>query len=140
MNLLTSSPAILEVFQFVMFMFKSIITVILLHELGHILMIILFNIVYRRGIFNFKLKLTLTSVEVINNTFPNPWANILIACFGTINPLIFSFVFYSIYSNNFWGVTMFLSILSIYNIFPFAPDGNIINYNLKKLEEVRRSK
>lgn len=140
MNILIHIFSGLEVIQFSLFLLQSIIVVIMLHESGHIIMIMLFNKIYNRGIFNFQLNVNLTSIEVIHKTFPNPWANILIACFGTVNPIIFSIIFYKLYFSDFWGVTMLLSIISIYNIFPFAPDGKVINYNLGKIEEIEEKR
>lgn len=108
------------------------VLIIILHELGHILMVILFNGSENRRRFDFKVNITANVIEIQHDRFKSRMKNIVVASAGALFPFIFCILLYVLVDGAFVGLLLFLSVLNFAFILPVFQDGKNIVYNLKK--------
>ncbi|WP_026675302.1 hypothetical protein [Alkalihalobacterium bogoriense] len=110
------------------------IIIIFLHELGHLLTVILLNRTEDREWQDFRIKITANSIEVQHPRFKSRIKNIIVASAGVFFPIIVCFSIYILFDGPIIGLLVFLSILNFAFILPCFPDGKNILLNLETEE------
>lgn len=100
---------------------------LVLHELGHIVCIMIFNVFTRRHIYDFKLSFSVKSVKVVHEKYSQRCFNLIVALGGSVFPLVVSLILYCFYLNNeLINLLCVCSIVNLVNITPIFPDGKNI--------------
>lgn len=119
---------------FALVLLISILLVMLTHELGHLIPIMLFNITENRLFYHFHIEINWKYFYIVNAKFENPYKNLIVAVSGTLLPIIISIVLLLIESNSFTNIYAFLSFICIVMLHPKLPDGKNV---VEILEEMR---
>lgn len=72
----------------------SLLAVVLIHELGHMLMIMVCNKVEKRPLFDFVVTIDWKHVAIIHETFARPSFNLMVALAGPLFPVLCSIVLF----------------------------------------------
>lgn len=111
-------------------LFISLISIIL-HELGHLIAIIMFNIVSKRTPFDFKIHFSVWKISISHLLYCNKIYNALVALAGPIFPILISFIIVRLQLFEEYSGQLFLvSLLHAIFLLPIFPDGRNIRKNL----------
>lgn len=114
--------------QILIILFATI-SIIILHEIGHVILILLLNFRERKPI---HFQLSITKVEVIHEAFSKKWMNLIIAMSGVLFPFLFMLFIKSIFNTPFVNILFVLSIFNFMFILPIFPDGKNVLTLLEK--------
>lgn len=106
-------------------LFIAIFLVILLHELGHLLPVLLFNLLEKRAV---RIQISFKMAEVIHEPFSKSWMNIIIALGGVIFPFLLLYLLQLLFNVPFLHLMFIISLFNFIFILPIFPDGrNMMN-------------
>ncbi len=101
---------------------------IILHELGHIICIVIFNITEGRRICDFSISVSFTSIFISHMKFKKPYKNLIVALSGSVFPLFVAAVLTVVFHSQFTAMMLLLAILNLLFLHPKFPDGkNVLN-------------
>lgn len=116
----------------------SFLAVVMIHELGHILMIMLCNKIEKRPPFDFVVTIDWKHVAVVHETFARPSFNMMVALAGPLFPVLCSIVLFMIWKHPVSHQLLFFSLLNTVMLHPACPDGKNITASLKEMKERKR--
>ncbi|WP_353854545.1 hypothetical protein [Bacillus sp. Bos-x628] len=112
----------------------SLVAVVLIHELGHILMVMVFNKVEKRPLFDYFVSVDWKHVSIVHEKFARPSFNFFVALAGPVLPVICSSVLFSIWKHSFCHLLLFFSLLNTVMLHPALPDGRNITDSLNEMK------
>ncbi|MCY7675678.1 zinc metalloprotease [Bacillus safensis] len=116
----------------------SFLAVVVIHELGHMLMIMLCNKIEKRPLFDFVITIDWKHVAVVHETFARPSFNMMVALAGPLFPVLCSIVLFMIWKHPVSHQLLFFSLLNTVMLHPACPDGKNITASLKEMKERKR--
>ncbi|AVM25425.1 hypothetical protein [Bacillus pumilus] len=116
----------------------SLLAVVLMHELGHILMVMACNKIEKRPLFDFVIMIDWKHVAVVHETFARPSFNLLVALAGPLFPVFCSIVLFFMWKHQVSHQLLFFSLLNTVMLHPACPDGKNITASLKEMKERKR--
>ncbi|APT45253.1 hypothetical protein [Bacillus safensis] len=116
----------------------SFLAVVVIHELGHILMVMLCNKIEKRPLFDFVVTIDWKHVAVVHETFGRPSFNMMVALAGPLFPVLCSIVLFLIWKHPVSHQLLFFSLLNTVMLHPVCPDGKNITASLKEMKERKR--
>lgn len=116
----------------------SFLAVVVIHELGHMLMIMLCNKIEKRPPFDFVVTIDWKHVAVVHETFARPSFNMMVALAGPLFPVLCSIVLFMIWKHPVSHQLLFFSLLNTVMLHPACPDGKNITASLKEMKERKR--
>lgn len=116
----------------------SFLAVVVIHELGHMLMVMLCNKIEKRPIFDFVITIDWKHVAVVHETFARPSFNMMVALAGPLFPVLCSIVLFMIWKHPVSHQLLFFSLLNTVMLHPACPDGKNITASLKEMKERKR--
>ncbi|EDW22581.1 hypothetical protein FO510_03370 [Bacillus pumilus] len=116
----------------------SLLAVVLIHELGHMLMIMVCNKVEKRPLFDFVVTIDWKHVAIIHETFARPSFNLMVALAGPLFPVLCSIVLLLTWKHSVSHQLLFFSLLNTVMLHPACPDGKNITVSLKEMKERKR--
>ncbi|GAA0432639.1 hypothetical protein GCM10008934_22600 [Virgibacillus salarius] len=118
--------------------FLSLISVIIFHELGHIIAVIFCNVSEKRGFFDFRISISVKAISIHHKKFKKPLKNATIAFSGPIFPIIISALLNLYIESNYVSMLFLLSLFNILFLHPSLPDGKNVVNNFKKIKESKQ--
>ncbi|MCY1118005.1 metalloprotease family protein [Bacillus safensis] len=116
----------------------SFLAVVVIHELGHMLMVMLCNKIEKRPPFDFVITIDWKHVAVVHETFARPSFNMMVALAGPLFPVLCSIVLFMIWKHPVSHQLLFFSLLNTVMLHPACPDGKNITASLKEMKERKR--
>ncbi|MFE5470886.1 metalloprotease family protein [Bacillus safensis] len=116
----------------------SFLAVVVIHELGHMLMVMLCNKIEKRPLFDFVITIDWKHVAVVHETFARPSFNMMVALAGPLFPVLCSIVLFMIWKHPVSHQLLFFSLLNTVMLHPACPDGKNITASLKEMKERKR--
>ncbi|UQZ94319.1 metalloprotease family protein [Bacillus safensis] len=116
----------------------SFLAVVVIHELGHMLMVMLCNKIEKRPPFDFVITIDWKHVAVVHETFARPSFNMMVALAGPLFPVLCSIVLFMIWKHPVSHQLLFFSLLNTMMLHPACPDGKNITASLKEMKERKR--
>ncbi|MFA3773655.1 hypothetical protein [Bacillus safensis] len=116
----------------------SFLAVVLIHELGHMLMIMVCNKIEKRPLFDFVITIDWKHVAVVHEKFVRPSFNMMVALAGPLFPVLCSIVLFMICKHPVSHQLLFFSLLNTVMLHPACPDGKNITASLKEMKERKR--
>ncbi|MDI0273830.1 metalloprotease family protein [Bacillus safensis] len=116
----------------------SFLAVVVIHELGHMLMVMLCNKIEKRPLFDFVITIDWKHVAVVHETFARPSFNMMVALAGPLFPVLCSIVLFMIWKHPVSHQLLFFSLLNMVMLHPACPDGKNITASLKEMKERKR--
>lgn len=116
----------------------SFLAVVMIHELGHMLMVMLCNKIEKRPLFDFVITIDWKHVAVVHETFARPSFNMMVALAGPLFPVLCSIVLFMIWKHPVSHQLLFFSLLNTVMLHPACPDGKNITASLKEMKERKR--
>lgn len=116
----------------------SFLAVVVIHELGHMLMVMLCNKIEKRPLFDFVITIDWKHVAVVHETFARPSFNMMVALAGPLFPALCSIVLFMIWKHPVSHQLLFFSLLNTVMLHPACPDGKNITASLKEMKERKR--
>ncbi|KML11154.1 membrane protein [Bacillus safensis] len=116
----------------------SFLAVVVIHELGHMLMVMLCNKIEKRPLFDFVITIDWKHVAVVHETFARPNFNMMVALAGPLFPVLCSIVLFMIWKHPVSHQLLFFSLLNTVMLHPACPDGKNITASLKEMKERKR--
>jgi hypothetical protein len=107
--------------------------VVVLHELGHIIMIIVFNATENRRFFDFYIRINMENLYVAHVKFDKPYKNLVVSISGSLFPLFVTSLMSSIYNNQFLSISFIFSIANLLFLHPSFPDGKNALDSIKEM-------
>lgn len=112
----------------------SFIAVVLIHELGHMLMVMICNKMEKRPLFDYVLLFDLKHVSVVHEKFARPSFNFLVALAGPVFPILCSCVLFLVWEHPMSHQLLLFSLLNMVMLHPACPDGKNITASLKEMK------
>ncbi len=109
------------------------ILVFFIHELGHILGIMVFNVSEHRKINDFKIEMNLRCFYVVNKKFDKSYKNFIVAIAGSLLPIVISIMLTVFWNTQFVSIFFLFSLLNIIFLHPKFPDGQNVTKSLKEM-------
>lgn len=116
----------------------SFLAVVVIHELGHMLIVMLCNKIEKRPPFDFVITIDWKHVAVVHETFARPSFNMMVALAGPLFPVLCSIVLFMIWKHPVSHQLLFFSLLNTVMLHPACPDGKNITASLKEMKERKR--
>ncbi|TQR25154.1 metalloprotease family protein [Bacillus safensis] len=116
----------------------SFLVVVVIHELGHMLMVMVCNKFQKRALFDFVITIDRKHVAVVHETFVRPSFNMMVALAGPLFPVLCSIVLFMIWKHPVSHQLLFFSLLNTVMLHPACPDGKNITASLKEMKERKR--
>lgn len=116
----------------------SLLAVVLIHELGHMLMIMVCNKIEKRPLFDFVVTIDWKHVAIVHETFARPSFNLMVALAGPLFPVLCSIVLLLTWKHSVSHQLLFFSLLNTVMLHPACPDGKNITVSLKEMKERKR--
>ncbi|WP_375566355.1 hypothetical protein ACE6HX_15790 [Bacillus pumilus] len=116
----------------------SLLAVVLIHELGHMLMVMVCNKFEKRPIFDFVMMIDWKQVAIVHETFARPSFNLMVALAGPLFPVLCSSVLFLMWKHPVSHQLLFFSLLNTVMLHPACPDGKNITASLKEMKERKR--
>ncbi|WP_144483537.1 metalloprotease family protein [Bacillus safensis] len=116
----------------------SFLAVVVIHELGHMLMVMLCNKIEKRPPFDFVITIDWKHVAVVHETFARPSFNMMVALAGPLFPVLCSIMLFMIWKHPVSHQLLFFSLLNTVMLHPACPDGKNITASLKEMKERKR--
>ncbi|MFJ7162360.1 hypothetical protein ACIQT5_11090 [Bacillus safensis] len=116
----------------------SFLAVVLIHELGHMLMIMLCNKIEKRPLFDFVITIDWKHVAVVHEKFVRTSFNMMVALAGPLFPVLCSLVLFMIWKHPVSHQLLFFSLLNSVMLHPACPDGKNITASLKEMKERKK--
>ncbi|MEK5337811.1 hypothetical protein NSS92_17580 [Bacillus sp. FSL M8-0166] len=116
----------------------SFLAVVVIHELGHMLMVMLCNKIEKRPPFDFVITIDWKHVAIVHETFARPSFNMMVALAGPLFPVLCSIVLFMIWKHPVSHQLLFFSLLNTVMLHPACPDGKNITASLKEMKERKR--
>ncbi|UYO35200.1 hypothetical protein NF868_14275 [Bacillus zhangzhouensis] len=116
----------------------SFLAVVLIHELGHMLMVMVCNKIEKRPLFDFVVTIDWKHVAVAHETFARPSFNMMVALAGPLFPVFCSIVLFLLWKHPVSHQLLFFSLLNTVMLHPACPDGKNITASLKEIKERQR--
>lgn len=111
-----------------------LIAVVVIHELGHILMVMLCNKIEKRPLFDYVVMIDWKHVSIVHETFARPSFNMMVALAGPLFPVICSTVLFLIWKHPMTHPLLLFSLLNTVMLHPACPDGKNITASLKEMK------
>ncbi|MCW1835214.1 zinc metalloprotease [Bacillus xiamenensis] len=111
-----------------------LIAVVVIHELGHILMVMLCNKIEKRPLFDYVVMIDWKHVSIVHETFARPSFNMMVALAGPLFPVICSAVLILIWKHPMTHPLLLFSLLNTVMLHPACPDGKNITASLKEMK------
>lgn len=111
-----------------------LIAVVVIHELGHILMVMLCNKIEKRPLFDYVVMIDWKHVSIVHETFGRPSFNMMVALAGPLFPVICSAVLFLIWKHPMTHPLLLFSLLNTVMLHPACPDGKNITASLKEMK------
>ncbi|AOZ89256.1 hypothetical protein BK049_11510 [Bacillus xiamenensis] len=111
-----------------------LIAVVVIHELGHILMVMLCNKIEKRPLFDYVVMIDWKHVSIVHETFARPSFNMMVALAGPLFPVICSAVLFLIWKHPMTHPLLLFSLLNTMMLHPACPDGKNITASLKEMK------
>ncbi|KWW21000.1 hypothetical protein AS888_15365 [Peribacillus simplex] len=106
----------------------AFLLVFLIHELGHIVAIMIFNVTESKPFYHLRFEWNIKYFYVVHEKFTKQSKNILVAVSGPILPVLLSLILIFIINNQFTKLFTLLRFVNLTMLHPRFPDGrNIIN-------------
>ena len=112
----------------------AIILTIILHELGHIICIMIFNGTEGRKLFDFHIRMNFKYIYVSHMKFNKPYKNFIVAISGSAFPLVVAVLLTSMFQFQFTSIMLLLAILNLLFLHPVFPDGKNVLNSMKEME------
>ncbi|HBU90148.1 hypothetical protein [Bacillus pumilus] len=116
----------------------SLLAVVLIHELGHMLMVMVCNKIEKRPLFDFVVTIDWKHVAIVHETFARPSFNLMVALAGPLFPVLCSIVLFLMWKHPVSHQLLFFSLLNTVMLHPACPDGKNITASLKEMKERKR--
>ncbi|MCY7616700.1 MULTISPECIES: membrane protein [Bacillus] len=116
----------------------SLLAVVLIHELGHMLMVMVCNKFEKRPLFDFVMMIDWKQVAIVHETFDRPSFNLMVALAGPLFPVLCSIVLFLMWKHPVSHQLLFFSLLNTVMLHPACPDGKNITASLKEMKERKR--
>ncbi|MEK4791695.1 hypothetical protein [Bacillus sp. FSL K6-2971] len=116
----------------------SLLAVVLIHELGHMLMVMVCNKIEKRPLFDFVVTIDWKHVAIVHETFSRPSFNLMVALAGPLFPVLCSIVLFLMWKHPVSHQLLFFSLLNTVMLHPACPDGKNITASLKEMKERKR--
>ncbi|WP_144494122.1 hypothetical protein [Bacillus sp. WP8] len=116
----------------------SFLAVVLIHELGHMLMVMVCNKIEKRPLFDFVITIDWKHVAVVHEKFVRQSFNMMVALAGPLFPVLCSIVLFMIWKHPVSHQLLFFSLLNTVMLHPACPDGKNITASLKEMKERKR--
>jgi len=116
----------------------SFLAVVLIHELGHMLMVMVCNKIEKRPLFDFVVMIDWKHVAVVHEAFARPSFNLMVALAGPLFPVLSSIVLFLLWKHPVSHQLLFFSLLNTVMLHPACPDGKNITASLKEIKERKR--
>ncbi|OQR53436.1 hypothetical protein CDB3_29815 [Bacillus sp. CDB3] len=110
------------------------ILVVVIHELGHILGIMIFNLSEHRKFNEYTIEISSKYFYVVHKEFNQPYKNFLVAIAGSLLPIIVASTLTIFFNTQFVSIFFLFSLLNIIFLHPKLPDGQNV---IKLLKEMR---
>ncbi|PRO41771.1 hypothetical protein [Bacillus sp. LLTC93] len=112
----------------------SLIAVVLVHELGHMLMVMVCNKIENRPLFDFVVMVDWKHMSVVHEKFARPSFNLMVALAGPLFPVICSGVLFFMWKHPLSHPLLFFSLLNTVMLHPSCPDGKNVTASLKEMK------
>ncbi|PXW85252.1 hypothetical protein DFR56_11118 [Pseudogracilibacillus auburnensis] len=112
----------------------AMILTFVLHELGHIICIMIFNVTEGRRIYDFRIKIGLKHIYVTHIKYKKPFKNLIVAISGSAFPLLIAIVITGMFTSQFTSLMFLLAILNLLFLHPMFPDGKNALSSMKEME------
>ncbi|MFS3914898.1 hypothetical protein ACL9ST_11665 [Bacillus australimaris] len=116
----------------------SVLAVVLIHELGHMLMVMVCNKIDKRPLFDFVVMIDWKHVAVVHEAFARPSFNLMVALAGPLFPVLSSIVLFLLWKHPVSHQLLFFSLLNTVMLHPACPDGKNITASLKEIKERKK--
>lgn len=116
----------------IVFLLAVSLTVVV-HELGHILAIIIINSKEKRKLLQFKIQVNIKYFYVIHDKYSNPFYNLMVAIAGPVAPVLLAILFVNLGRGNFITVFLLTSLFNLLFMHPSLPDGKNIIRSIKEM-------
>lgn len=107
---------------------------VVLHELGHVVCIMIFNVTEGRRINDFSIHITYKYIFVSHIKFEKSYKNLIVALAGAVFPLLLAFLLASMFTHQFISILLLLTILNLMFLHPIFPDGKNVLSCIKEME------
>lgn len=98
------------------------------HELGHMVVIMLFNVTESKPFYHLRFEWNNRYFYVVHEKFKKQFKNIIVAVSGSIFPILFSLILIFFINNQFTNIFTLLSLANLTMLHPRFPDGrNLIS-------------
>ncbi|AKU30189.1 MULTISPECIES: hypothetical protein [Bacillus] len=111
-----------------------LIAVVLIHELGHILMVMVCNKIEKKPIFDYVVMIDWKHVSIVHEKFSRPGFNMMVALAGPVFPVICSGVLFFMWRHPVTHPLLLFSLLNTVMLHPACPDGKNIIASLKEMK------
>ncbi|RDW20779.1 hypothetical protein [Oceanobacillus chungangensis] len=125
----------MSLLTFMVILISATLLVLIVHEIGHIIPIIVFNVLEKRPFYYFSIEINAKYFYVNHEKFDKHYKNLIVAICGSLFPILVSVIVVTIIDNQFTNLVTLLSFGNLLMLHPKLPDGrNIINI-LKEMRE-----
>ncbi len=108
----------------------SLALVFIIHELGHVLVIMILNVTEDKPFYYIGFEFNLKHFYVIHEKFNSPSKNLAVAVSGSLFPIVLSLSFMLVINNQFTNIFTLLSFANLIMLHPNLPDGKNITSSL----------
>lgn len=112
----------------------SLIAVVFIHELGHMLMVMVCNKIEKRPLLDYVVTVDWKHVSIVHEKFARPSLNVMVALAGPVFPVICSVVLFLIWKHPISHQLLFFSLLNTVMLHPACPDGKNITASLQEMK------
>lgn len=110
----------------------ALILVFIMHELGHIIAIMAFNVTEDKPFYHLGFELNFKHFYVLHEKFEVPYKNLIVALCGSLFPIFLSIIFIIATDNQFTNIFALLSFANIIMLHPSLPDGKNVIHTMKE--------
>ncbi|MFS0647584.1 hypothetical protein [Siminovitchia sp. 179-K 8D1 HS] len=114
--------------------FLAVILTIILHEMGHIISIIIFNSTEGRKLCDFRIQIGIKYIFVSHKKFNKPFKNFIVAISGSVFPILAAVFLTRMFNTQLTSIMLLLAIGNLLFLHPVFPDGKNALHSLKEME------
>lgn len=112
----------------------AMVLTFVLHELGHIICIMIFNVTEGRRIYDFSFKIGLKNIYVTHKKYKKSYKNLIVAISGSAFPLLIVIFITSMFHSQMTSLMFLSAILNLLFLHPKFPDGENALSSMKEME------
>ncbi|MFD2045503.1 hypothetical protein ACFSTA_17605 [Ornithinibacillus salinisoli] len=118
----------MTIFSFLIIIILATLLVLIVHEIGHIIPIMIFNVLEKKPFYYFAIEINAKYFYVTHEKFNRHIKNFIVAICGSLFPIFISIIVINIINNQFTSLFTLLAFGNLVMLHPKLPDGkNITN-------------